>query len=92
MMRFPPLVGFDEAQPELVEHLLEHLALFGGEVAARLPLEQREDFDHLRGAVEVRLGALARHRIGQVAEMDRGGARQRQHEGRKRQGRLALTI
>ena len=60
MMRLPPPRGLDEPQPQLVEHLLEHLALFGGEVAARLLIEQREDLDHLRGAFEVRLGAARR--------------------------------
>ena len=57
MMRLPPLDGLDEAQAQLVEHLLEHLALFGRQVAARLLVEQREDLDHLRGAVEVRLAS-----------------------------------
>ena len=80
MIRLPPPVDLDEAHAQLVEHLLEHLALLGGQVAARLLLEQREDLDHLRGAFEVRLGALAGHRVGQIAEMDGGGAGQREHE------------
>src|SRR5580765_881167 len=33
----------DEAQPELVEHLVEDFALFGGEVAAGLLFHQGED-------------------------------------------------
>src|SRR6478736_10442582 len=49
---------FDEAQAELVEHRLEHLPFFRGEVALGLLLEQAEDLDHLRGAVEIRFAAL----------------------------------
>ena len=51
--------GLDEPQPQLVEHLLEQLALFRREVALGLHVEQREDLDHLRGALEVRLGCCA---------------------------------
>src|ERR1700704_4296002 len=80
----------DEAHAKLVEHLVEDLALLGGEVAARLLLEEREDLDHLGRAFEVRGGALAGHRVGQVAEMDRRGARQREHEGGEGQLRLRL--
>ena len=89
-MRLPPPAGLDEPQPELVEHLLEHLALLGRQVASRLLVEQREDLDHLRRAVEVQLGALAGRRIGQVAEVNRGGAGQREDEGGERQ-RLGLV-
>src|SRR5262245_51716503 len=46
----------EEAHPQLVEHLLEHLTLFGRQVAPRLLFEQREDVDHLRRALEVRRG------------------------------------
>src|SRR5436305_823386 len=63
---------FDEPQAELVKDLLEHLTLFGRQVAPGLLLEQRENLDHLGGAVEVRLAPLARHRIDEIAEMDRG--------------------
>src|SRR3954447_3596831 len=41
------LARFDEAHPELVEELIQHMPLLGGEVAACLDLEQREDRDHL---------------------------------------------
>ena len=44
---------------KLVEDLLQHLTLFRGQVAARFLFEQRQDGDHLRGALEVRLGARA---------------------------------
>ena len=62
--------SFDEAEPQLVQDLFEDLTLFGREVAARLLVEQREDFDHLRGTVKVHFRALSRNRIRQVAEMD----------------------
>src|SRR5262245_27563179 len=83
---------FDEAHPQLVENLLEDLALFAGEVAPRLLLEQREDIDHLRRTLEVRLRLVSGGRIGKVAEMDRGGARQRQHERGKRELRHLVII
>src|SRR5262249_38332682 len=67
----PTVPGLDETEPQLVEQLLEQAALLSRQVAARLLFEQREDLDHLRGAVEVRLSALTRRRIGQIAEMDR---------------------
>src|SRR5919198_4234160 len=57
------LLRFDEAHPELVEDLFEDLPLFGREIAACFLLEQSEDLDHLRRAVQVRFGALTRHRI-----------------------------
>src|SRR5712692_2581813 len=47
----PTPAGLDEAQAELIEHLLQELALLGGQIAAGLLLEQREDLNHLRGAV-----------------------------------------
>src|SRR3954451_3775946 len=78
---------FDEAQAKLVEHRLEHLTFFGGEVALGLLLEERENLDHLRGAFEVRLARLARCRIGQIAEMNRGAAGERDHERGERQSR-----
>src|SRR5207237_4068961 len=43
-----PAAGrLDVAQTQLVEHLLEHLPLLRGQIAARLLLEKREDVDHL---------------------------------------------
>src|SRR5580692_2618824 len=48
----PAALRLHEAQPQLVEHLLQHLALLRREVAACLHVQQREDFNHLRGAVE----------------------------------------
>src|SRR6185436_17023585 len=77
---------FDKAEAELVEHLFEHLALFGREVAPGLLIEQREDLDHLGSAVEVQLGGLAGDGVGQIAKMDRRRARQRQHEAGERKG------
>src|SRR6266852_2283096 len=73
--------GLDKPRAQLVKDLLEHLALFGGQVAAGLLCQQRQNLDHLRGAVEIRLAALARYRIGEIPEMDRRGAREREHEG-----------
>src|SRR5262249_15426963 len=80
--------GFDETHAELVEDLLEHLTFLRRQIAARFLLEQRENLDHLRGAVEVRLRLLARHGIGEIAEMNGGGAGERQHERRERQSLL----
>ena len=67
-----------------ISHLLEHLALFGGQVASRLLFEQREDVDHLRRAFEVRLGLRPGCGIGEVAEMNRRGARERAVPGAPR--------
>src|SRR3954469_6034022 len=78
---------FDEAQAKLVEHRLEHLTFFGGEVALGLLLEERENLDHLRGAFEVRLARLARRGIGQIAEVNRRAAGERDHERGERQSR-----
>src|SRR5262245_9958496 len=60
----------DESQPELVEHLLEHLPFVERQIAACLLFEEREDIDHLCRALEVDLGAFAGVGIGQVAEVD----------------------
>src|SRR5471032_1916682 len=76
----PATRRFDEPQAQLVQHLLEELPLLQGQVAARLLLEQRKDLDHLRGAVEIRLRGAPGDRIREVAEMNGGGARQREHE------------
>ena len=84
MMRVLAAAGFDKAHAKLVQQLFEHLALFGGEVAPRFLVEQGEDLDHLRGAVEVRSRRLPGDRVGQIAEMDRGRARKRQHKGGER--------
>src|SRR5437867_9563684 len=59
----------DKAHAQLVEHLLEHLALFSRQVALSLLVQQFEDFDHLGRALQVRLGILSGHRIGQVTEV-----------------------
>ena len=66
---------------QLEEHLLEQLPLFGGEVAARLLFEQRQDVDHLLRRRQVRLRGRAADGIGDVAEMHRRGVGKRQHEG-----------
>src|SRR5215510_12810215 len=47
------LVRFDEAQPQLVENLIEQLPLFGREIAACFRLEQRQDVDHLLRGREI---------------------------------------
>src|SRR3954463_8181791 len=55
----PTARRFDEPKTELVEDLLENLAFFGREVAAGLLIEERQDLDHLRGALEVDLSGCA---------------------------------
>src|SRR5258705_11502519 len=57
------LAGLDEAQPQLVENLLEQLPFLGRQVAAGLRLEQRQDVDHLLRGGKIRLGRLSAHRI-----------------------------
>ena len=47
--------GLDETKSPFEQHFLEQLPLFGGEVAARLFLEHRDDLDHLAGGLEVEL-------------------------------------
>src|SRR5262249_16963235 len=76
-----PAAGhLDKPQAQLIQHLLEDLPFFGREVAACLLIEKREDFDHLGGAFEILRADGARDGIGQGAEMNRRGARQREHE------------
>src|SRR3984893_6717935 len=75
----------DKSQAELVQALLEPLPFFRRQVAARLPIEQRQNLDHLSRAREIRFRLSTRRRIREVAEMNRGGARQRQHKRRKRE-------
>src|SRR5688572_15077262 len=41
----------DEPHAQFVQHLLEHLALLGSQIAAGLLIEQRQYLDHLRGAI-----------------------------------------
>ncbi len=87
----PAAPRLDEPQAQLVENLLEELPFLRRQVASGLELEERQDLDHLRRPVEVRLDRLPGQRIREVAEVDRGRARQRQHERRKGQlgfGRL----
>jgi hypothetical protein len=79
---------FNKAQAQLVENLFEDLTLLSREVPSGLLIEEREDLDHLGGALEVDLGPLARDRVGHVAEMNRGRARQRQHESDESQRRF----
>src|SRR5687768_2801811 len=74
---------FHEAQPQLVEHHLEQLPLFCGEVTARLFFEQREDVDHLAGGLQVDLRRLALSRFEAITEMYGGRRREREHEGRE---------
>src|SRR6476619_2415196 len=88
-----PLAGagrFDKAQAELVQDLAQDLALFGREIAARLLLEQRQDFDHLRGPVEIRFGRLAGYRVREITEMNGRCAGQRDHE--RGEGQLRLWL
>src|SRR2546423_13123330 len=76
-----------EERTLLVQHLFEERPLFRGQVAAGFLLEQAEDLDHLRGALEIGRRRAARG-VRQIAEMDRGAARQRDHEGGEGQLRL----
>src|SRR3954469_12655720 len=62
---------FEKPDPQLVEHLFDHLALLGCQIAAGFFLEQRQDGDHLRRTLEVGLEPLARPRVRHVAEMNR---------------------
>src|SRR5436190_23541993 len=53
-----PLLGFHEAQPQLVEEVVDHL-LFGlDEIAAGLLLEERDELNHLRRGDEIRFAGL----------------------------------
>src|SRR5438034_5032182 len=70
------VLRLDEAHPELVEHFLEDLPFFGGQVAARFFLEKRKDGNHFCGTVEIRLRHCARRRIDEVAEVNRRSGRQ----------------
>src|SRR5438445_763993 len=63
-----------------LEPRLEHLALLGGAMAARLLVEQPKNFDHRRRAFEIQRARLAGPRIRQIAEMNGSGARERQNE------------
>jgi len=87
----PAVLDFDEPQAQLVEALLQQLALFGRQIAARLLLEQPEDVDHLPGSLEIGRRHLSRAWIRRVAEVDGGGMHQREHEpGERQRGRLIL--
>ena len=61
-------------ETQLVQHLFEHLTLFRRQVPPRLLFEQREDVDHLACPLEIWRLESAPRRIGDVAEMDGGGA------------------
>src|SRR5688572_19604126 len=67
---------FHEAKPQLVEHHLEKLPLFCGEVAARLLFEQREDVDHLAGGLQVDLAGLGLSWLEAIAEVHSGCRRE----------------
>jgi hypothetical protein len=82
----------DVAHPQLVDDLLQELTLFGGQVAARFLLEEREDVDHLLRRREIRLAHLASDGIGDVAEVNRGGVSERQHETKERDCRSVVTV
>src|SRR5215471_18777950 len=73
----------DVPEAQLVEYLLEDLALLGRQIAARLHLKHLENVDHLRSAFEVWLDALTGTRILEIAEVDGGRAGQRHHECRE---------
>src|SRR5688572_19633017 len=72
---------FHEAKPQLVQHHLEQLPLFGCEIAARLFFEQREDIDHLTGGLQIDRAGLGLPRLETIAEMHRSCGREREHEG-----------
>src|SRR5437773_6309550 len=69
-------LGLDESEAKLVENFFEQLPLIVRQVAARFLVEQLEDLDHLRGAVEVRFAGGSGDGVGQVAEVYCRRARQ----------------
>src|SRR5438034_951338 len=71
----------DEPQAQLVKDLFEHLALFCREIAARFLFQERQNLDHLRGAVEIQRRRLARDRVGQISEMNGRCTREGENEG-----------
>ena len=88
--------GLDEPHAQLVQDLFEHLTLFGRQVAARLLLEQRRgsrsSAPRLRDSTSAGWPDIG---IGQIAEMNRGGAGQREHErgeGQERLGAFELRL
>src|SRR6266536_921809 len=48
----PGVPGVHKPHAKLVEHLLQDLTLLRRQIPARLLIQQAEDFDHLRSAVE----------------------------------------
>lgn len=74
---------FHEAEPQLVEHHLEQLTLFCGEVAARLFFEEREDVDHLARGLQIDRPGLGLSGLEAIAEMHGSGRREREDEGRE---------
>src|SRR5687767_7971631 len=82
----PLLAGLDVAKPQLVEDLIEELALLGGQIAARLLLEQREDVDHLLRGRQIRRDRLSRDRVRHVTEVNRSCVGERQNEAKERNG------
>jgi MazG family protein len=68
----PAILRRDEPHAQLEQHLLQHLPLFGREIAAGLQIEEGQDLDDLRRAVEIGFRLLlAREWIRDIAEMDR---------------------
>ena len=74
------LAGLYESEAQLVEDLLEQLPLFGGQVAAGLGFEQRQDVDHLLCRRQVGIRLLPAHRVGNVSEVNRSRVRKRENE------------
>jgi hypothetical protein len=86
----PPilLLRIDEAQAELVEHLLQQARFTLGEIAARLRLDHLQQADHLRRALEIQRLTLAADRIGEIPEVH--GCRARKHDDEAGKGGIQI--
>ena len=76
-----------EAHAQLVEHLLQQLALLGGEVARVFSSSSARMSIICCAAARFGVPRLAGHRIGHVAEVHGGRVRQREHEADEGDGR-----
>src|SRR5262245_54542487 len=74
----------DVPQAQLVDDLLEQLALLRGQIAFSLLFEQREDVDELTCGGDIGFAVLPGRGIGDVAEVKRRRVSKREHEADKR--------
>ena len=77
------LLRLDEAHAQVEEQIVEELRFRGIEIPLRLALQQRQQIDHLRRGNEIRIPALAAHRIRQIPEVHGGGGAERNDELRE---------